>query len=69
MSKKIQSMEDLLKLKNQAIEIFKKYKYIVNLCGGAGCVSSDSILIKEALEKELELCGFGFARGFLLQVT
>ncbi len=57
MSKKIQSMEDLLKLKNQAIEIFKKYKYIVNLCGGAGCVSSDSILIKEALEKELELCG------------
>ncbi|MGC8765913.1 MAG: NADH-quinone oxidoreductase subunit NuoF [Brevinematia bacterium] len=54
MPKKIHSYEELLKLKNSAIEEYGKYKYTIQLCGGAGCVSSDSLLIKEALEKELE---------------
>jgi len=54
MSRKIHNFEELLKLKNQTIETLGKYKYIIQLCGGAGCVSSDSMVIKEALEKTLE---------------
>ncbi|MGC8771070.1 MAG: NADH-ubiquinone oxidoreductase-F iron-sulfur binding region domain-containing protein [Brevinematia bacterium] len=54
MSKKITNFEELKKLKSEAIKEYGKYKFVVRLCGGAGCVSSDCLAIKKALEEELE---------------
>lgn len=54
MSKKIANFEELKLLKSEAIKDYGKYKFVVRLCGGAGCVSSDCLSIKKALEEELE---------------
>ncbi len=54
MQKKIQTGEDLVNLKNQTIDHLRKYKYTIQLCGGAGCVSSECLAVKEALDRELK---------------
>ncbi|MCX7821729.1 MAG: NAD(P)H-dependent oxidoreductase subunit E, partial [Brevinematales bacterium] len=54
MPKKIRSFEELVKIKNEALKEYKKYKFVVRLCGGAGCISSECLSIKKSLEEELE---------------
>ena len=54
MSTKISNFEDLSKIKNQFSENEKKYKYVVQICSGAGCVSSGCGEVKEAFIQELE---------------
>ncbi len=54
MNKKIETGNDLIKIKNDTVNEIKKYKYTILLCGGAGCVSSDCLAVKEALEKSLK---------------
>ncbi|SHJ51136.1 NADH-quinone oxidoreductase subunit F [Dethiosulfatibacter aminovorans DSM 17477] len=57
MSKTIRSSEELKKISNAFKDKMKKYTHTVNLCYGAGCLSSDSKSICEALERELEKQG------------
>ncbi len=52
--KKIASVEDLLDLKEACSSALKKYQYIIQLCSGAGCVSSACGEVRDALMTELE---------------
>nr|HPG30771.1 NAD(P)H-dependent oxidoreductase subunit E [bacterium] len=57
MSTKISRYEDLESIKKEFTETEKKYKYIVQICYGAGCVSSGAKEFKEAFVQELEKYG------------
>jgi NADH-quinone oxidoreductase subunit F len=56
MSKGIQikNADDLVKIKQQYSKYIGKYKYRVAVCAGAGCVSSNCELVKEALLKSIK---------------
>jgi NADH-quinone oxidoreductase subunit F len=57
MSKTIKSAEELKKISIAFNDNLKKYTHTINLCYGAGCLSSDSKSIGEALEAALEKSG------------
>ncbi len=67
MTKKIQKRDDLVKIKNETIDRMKKYKYTIQLCGGAGCISSECLEVKEALLKSLE--EYGLTDSVLVKLT
>jgi NADH-quinone oxidoreductase subunit F len=50
----IQSKEDLIRVKENYINKSSQYKYRVMICAGAGCISSNSSSVKEALLKSLD---------------
>lgn len=50
----IKTAKDLKKIKNQFLEEKERISYIINVCYGAGCVSSNCKEIKDALVKSLE---------------
>ena len=54
MKSKIQSSEDLKKIKQEFINGECKYKYTALICSGAGCVSSGCAEIKDLFIKELK---------------
>lgn len=54
---RINSVKELANIKNQTQKSLSKYKYIVQVCGGAGCVSANCQAIKDALMNELEAKG------------
>jgi NADH-quinone oxidoreductase subunit F len=45
---KLNSIRDLEKIKNDYINLEKRYKYTAHICYGAGCVSSECADVKEA---------------------
>jgi NADH-quinone oxidoreductase subunit F len=51
---KIQSIQELEKIKKDFGELNKKYKYTAHICYGAGCVSSECKDVKDAFVKALE---------------
>src|SRR5271157_1209016 len=67
MTKKILKRDDLVKIKNETGDRLKKYKYTIQLCGGAGCISSDCPEVKEALEKSL--MENGLTESVLIKLT
>ncbi len=54
MSKTIRNAEDLKIISTEFNDRLKLYRHTINLCYGAGCLSSDSKSICQSLEKELE---------------
>ncbi len=52
--KKIKNIEDLESIKTEYLQKCQEYKYRVLICGGAGCISSNCMEIKDALDKSLE---------------
>lgn len=57
MSKTIRSAEELKNISTSFNDNLKKYTHTINLCYGAGCLSSDSHSMREVLEVELEKQG------------
>ncbi len=49
--------DNLSEIVQKEQEIAASYKYIIHVCGGTGCVSSNSPAIIAALEKEIKLRG------------
>ncbi len=54
MKKKINHIQDLQDVKKNFKEKIKQYKYNVNICSGAGCVSSKCMEVRDAFLKELD---------------
>ena len=54
---RINTIQELIDLKNETNESMQKYKYIIQICGGAGCVSASCQTVKDALINELEAKG------------
>ncbi len=54
---KINTVKQLADLKNKTNKALSKYKYIIQVCGGAGCVSSNCQAVVEALRGEIEKKG------------
>jgi NADH-quinone oxidoreductase subunit F len=54
----INTIQELVNLKNETIESMQKYKYVIQICGGAGCVSASCQAVKDALVDELKAKGF-----------
>lgn len=50
----ILSVEDLTAIKKEHIKNVSRYKYRVLVCSGAGCISSDCQIVKEALIESLQ---------------
>jgi NADP-reducing hydrogenase subunit HndC len=52
---KVNSIEDLNNIKKRVLDSQReeKYKFTLLICGGAGCISSNSTKVKSALTKEL----------------
>lgn len=50
---KIKNINDLESIKKEIDNKEKKYKYILNICGGAGCISSNCLLVKDAFEQSI----------------
>lgn len=50
----LKTVQDLAKIKNQYLENMKNFQYQILVCSGAGCISSNCHLVKEALIKALE---------------
>ncbi len=50
----IKSKEDIIRIKENYNSKINQYKYRVMICQGAGCVSSNSMSVKEALIKSLK---------------
>lgn len=50
----IKSMDDLADIKKQYQDKAGKYKYKVMVCAGAGCLSSNSKCVRDALVQEIE---------------
>lgn len=53
---KLTSEKELRMIKNEFQKNRKKYRYVLNVCFGGGCLSSHCKEVKEALLKELENC-------------
>ncbi|OHD56221.1 MAG: hydrogenase [Spirochaetes bacterium GWF1_51_8] len=51
--KPIRNIEELTFLKNSTLKSMAGYKYIAQICGGAGCVSCGCQAVKDALMKEI----------------
>ncbi len=54
MSVLIQSRDDLLKIKNEYLRSSQKYKHQILVCAGAGCVSSDCGLVRDAIIEQVK---------------
>ena len=54
---RINTIQELIDLKNETNDLMKKYKYRIQICGGAGCVSASCQAVKDALINELEAKG------------
>jgi NADH-quinone oxidoreductase subunit F len=54
MGKTIKSIAQLEEIKDEFLKKQEKYKYQVLVCGGAGCISSNCVDVKNAVEKELK---------------
>ncbi len=54
MSVLIQSRDDLLKIKDEYLRSSKKYKHQILVCAGAGCVSSDCGLVRDAVLEQVK---------------
>jgi NADP-reducing hydrogenase subunit HndC len=52
--KLIKSVTDLKNIKDEHLGNIKKYKFIINICAGAGCVSSGCMAVKDKLVSELK---------------
>jgi NADH-quinone oxidoreductase subunit F len=65
--KSIRSIEELTFLKNDTLKSLSGYKYVVQICGGAGCVSSGCQSVKDTLLKEIE--SRGLSNQVLVNVT
>lgn len=50
---KIKKLSDLEKIKKDYLSNLEKYKYQVLVCSGAGCVSSDCGLVRDAIIEEI----------------
>lgn len=50
---RIKSVDDLINLRDKTRKALSKYKYVVQVCGGAGCVSSNCQTVVEALKNEI----------------
>jgi len=53
MSLKIQSMGDLLKIREQCCSQNQRYSHEILVCAGAGCVSSDCYMVRDAVVSQL----------------
>ena len=53
----VKTKDDLDKIKENYDKNIKKYKYIVNVCAGAGCVSADCMEVKDKLSHCIEKAG------------
>lgn len=54
MSVFIHSGDDLLKIKSDYLQGIQKYKHQVLICAGAGCVSSDCSLVRDAVVEQVK---------------
>ncbi|WP_105614622.1 NADH-quinone oxidoreductase subunit NuoF [Vallitalea okinawensis] len=53
---KITSKKELKTIKEEFLGKKNRYKYVLNVCFGGGCLSSNCEAVKDALVKELENC-------------
>ncbi|NLY43431.1 MAG: FAD-dependent oxidoreductase [Clostridiaceae bacterium] len=53
----VRNVDDLIKIKQDFLEQMKKYSHIIQICSGAGCVSSKCEEVRDALIRELEKAG------------
>lgn len=67
MSKKIQNIDDLIKLRDSVQAQASTYKYTIYVCGGAGCVSTHCDAIVKALKGAVE--NGGLAKDVRVVVT
>lgn len=56
-SKKIQNLDALTQLREQEQKRQSAYRYTVQVCGGAGCVSSQCMAVRDALIQSLDNLG------------
>ena len=57
MSMFVKDINDLNQIKNSYLETVSKYSHQVLVCAGAGCVSSNCGLVRDAVKEELENIG------------
>ena len=50
---RINTVKELTNIKNETNKLMSKFKYTVQLCGGAGCISANCLTVKDALLKEI----------------
>jgi len=55
MTDRIRNAKDLAKIAKAFRDDAKKFTYTINLCYGAGCISSDGESVKKAVEEQLEV--------------
>ncbi len=67
METKIKSIQDLDSIKQSYIESMKEHKCIIQICSGAGCMSSACAEVVEALKNELEK--YGLSSSVKLNLT
>ena len=58
-AEQIKTLKQLEDIKKNYLDAQKKYEYIVYVCGGAGCVSSNCQLIQDTLVAEAATAGIG----------
>lgn len=64
---RINSIEELINIKNETKEKLSKFKYIIQVCGGAGCVSANCMAVKDALINEI--AAKGLQDSVLINIT
>ena len=52
-------LEDLQRITDEEKEKDAKFKYHIHVCVAAGCLSSQSDVIKKTLQEEVNKCGWG----------
>jgi NADH-quinone oxidoreductase subunit F len=57
MSEIIKTSEELENIRKRYNDELKKYKYRIYVCAGAGCISSDSIAVRDTAINEIEKAG------------
>src|SRR5512138_457703 len=57
MNETIKTLDQLEKIKKRYNEELGKYKFRIYVCAGAGCISSDSLIIRDAVISEIEKAG------------
>ncbi|HOJ64826.1 MAG TPA: NADH-ubiquinone oxidoreductase-F iron-sulfur binding region domain-containing protein [Spirochaetota bacterium] len=65
--RQIKNIKDLETIKKEVEQNESKYKYILNICGGAGCISSNCLKVKDAFEKAIEK--YNLKDKVLLKIT
>lgn len=56
-SDRINTIDDLDQIKSRYLEMLSGYQYRILVCSGAGCISSNSLEVKNAVEDEIERNG------------